>query len=80
MINEIFAPQEANLIKKKIHLSKTAAPDFVFWPQVENGQYSCKSGYHFFKEQKTGSSASVPPDPAQSLWKKKYGLLMFQIR
>jgi len=46
MIDGIFAPQEAELIKR-IPLAKNAAKDSVFWPRVENGQYSCKSRYQF---------------------------------
>ena len=46
MIDGIFAPQKAELIKR-IPLAKNAATDSVFWPRVENGQYSCKSGYQF---------------------------------
>ena len=63
MIDRIFAPQEADLIKK-IPLAKTAVIDSVFWPRVENGQYSCKSGYHFLKDQDAGFALTAPPDLA----------------
>ena len=61
MIDESFAPQEADLIKK-IPLVKHATTDSVFWPMVEDGQYSCKSGYRFLKEEGAGLSLEAQPD------------------
>lgn len=73
MIDGIFAPQEADLIKR-IPLAKNAATDLVFWPRIENGQYSCKSGYQLLKDQDAGFTLPAPPDPAQSLSKKIWAL------
>ena len=72
MMDGIFAPQEAGLIKR-IPLAKNAATNSLFWPRVENGQYSCKSGFQFLKDQDASFTHPAPPDPAQSLWKKNLG-------
>ena len=72
MIDGIFAPQEVGLIKR-IPLAKNAATNLVFWPRIENGQYSCKFGYQFLEDQDAGFTLPAPPDPAQSLWKKNLG-------
>ena len=83
MIEGIFAPQEADLIKKKkiyiyiyinIPLTKQAATDLMFWPMVEDGQYSFKSGYRFLKEEEAGLSLEAPPESAQHLWRKIWSL------
>lgn len=73
MIDGIFIPLEADLIKK-IHLSKNAIADWVFWPLVQNGQYSRKSGYWFLKEEEAGFSIDEPPVYEQKLWKNIWSL------
>lgn len=59
MVDGLFIPQEAKIIKK-IPLSKCAADDSVFWPL--NGQYSCKYGYWFPKEEENSFRHKEPPD------------------
>ena len=44
MIDGIFIPQEAEIIKKN-PLSKNDVADSIFWLLAQNGQYSCKAGY-----------------------------------
>ena len=48
MINGIFTPLEAELIKA-IPLSQCEADDSLFWPFTNNGIYTSKSGYRFLK-------------------------------
>ena len=45
-----FAPQEADLIKK-ISLAWVEYDDSIFWPWAKDGCYTCKSSYHFLKEE-----------------------------
>ena len=48
MINGIFTPLEAELIKA-IPLSQCEAADNLFWPFTNNGIYTSKSKYRFLK-------------------------------
>ena len=50
MIDGIFAPQEAEIIKT-IPLALFKFDDILFWPFSKDGKYTCKSGYHFQKEE-----------------------------
>ncbi|XP_075650032.1 uncharacterized protein LOC142620559 [Castanea sativa] len=49
MVNEIFAPQEAEEIKN-IPLAREATEESLYWPWEHDGRFSCKSGYRFLKE------------------------------
>ena len=49
MVDGIFAPQEAEEIKN-IPLARNETEDTMFWPWEHDGNYSCKSGYRFLKE------------------------------
>ena len=44
-----FAPQEAEEIKN-IPLAREATEDSLYWPWEHNRRFSCKSRYHFLKE------------------------------
>ena len=48
MIDGIFTPMEADLIKA-IPLSLCEAEDTLFWPFTNNGIYNSKSEYRFLK-------------------------------
>ena len=48
LIDGLFSPQEAKLIKS-IPLSRCVAKDTLFWPFTSNRVYSSKSGYKFLK-------------------------------
>ena len=50
IIDGLFVPDEAVLIKK-IPLSKHPTEDKLYWPWIQNGQYSCKSEYRFLKSE-----------------------------
>lgn len=43
-IDGVFVPKEAELIKN-IPLSRMEGADGIFWPFMQKGEYSCKSGY-----------------------------------
>ena len=49
MIDGIFLPQEAEIIKK-IPLAVTTSADYLVWSYSQDGNYSCKSRYRFLKE------------------------------
>ena len=61
MIDGIFIPQEAELIKK-IPLSWFEVDDSLFWPLSPNGQYSCKLGHRFLREEVDFNRLEEPPD------------------
>ncbi|KAL0004551.1 hypothetical protein SO802_012112 [Lithocarpus litseifolius] len=73
MIDGIFIPQEAELIKK-IPLSRCEADDSLFWPWSPNGQYSCKLGYRFLREEEDFNRLEEPPDYEKGLWKAVWAL------
>ena len=50
MIDGIFAPQEAEIIKTT-PLALFKSDDILFWPFSKDGKYTCKSDYHFQKEE-----------------------------
>ena len=62
---------EANVeIIKKIPLSQLAIDDVLYWPSSSNGDYSCKSGYKFLKEEVEQLDINwVPPLRDKNLWK-----------
>ena len=73
MIDGIFIPQEAELIKR-IPLSRFEANDSIFWPLSQNGQYSCKLGYRFLREKVDFNRLEEPPDYEKGLWKVVWNL------
>ena len=50
VIDGIFSPEEAAIIKK-IPLSRRVVEDVLVWPYTQDGQYTCKTGYRFLKEE-----------------------------
>lgn len=59
LVDGIFAPDEAEVIKK-ILLARVASDDLL-WPWSQDGKYSSKSGYHFLKgEADLGSRLHSP--------------------
>ena len=75
LISSAFNQDECELIKQ-IQLSKTPAKDALFWPFVQSGKYSAKSGYFFLKQEvctsATPSQQSL--DPSITAWKKIWNL------
>ena len=57
-------------IIKRILLSQLAADDVLYWPFSSNGDYSCKSGYRFLKDEAEQLDTNrVPPLRDKNLWK-----------
>ena len=50
LISSAFNQDVCELIQQ-IQLSKTLAEDALFWPFVQSGNYSAKSGYFFLKQE-----------------------------
>ena len=51
VIDGIFFPQEAEIIKKIPLAWVDYNKDVIYWPLSPNGVYACKSGYRFLKEE-----------------------------
>ena len=73
MIDAIFIPQEAEIIKK-IPLSKNDVANSIFWLLAQNGQYSCKAAYGFLKEEDASPIRDEPPVYEEGLWKEIWSL------
>ena len=56
LIDGIFSFEEAELIKK-IPLSRMDVEDVLIWPHLQDGQYSCKLGYRFLKDEEAMDNA-----------------------
>ena len=48
LLPNLFTQMEADLITQ-IPLGRTTSEDSLFWPYVQTGQYTTKSGYYFLK-------------------------------
>ena len=73
MVDGIFAPQEAEEIKN-IQLARNETEDTMFWPWEHDGSYSCKTGYHFLKEDEVGFQMAENQDQDKGLWEKIWAL------
>ena len=70
LVDGLFVIEDANLIKK-ITLSRNAAEDNLYWPYTPSGNYSCKSGYKFLKEEvELQSNPQTPPICEKRVWKE----------
>ena len=61
-------------IIKKIPLSKNDVADSIFWLSAQNGQYSCKAGYQFLKEEDADPINDEAPIYEKGLWKQIWSL------
>ena len=69
IVDGLFVEANAEIIKK-IPLSQLAIDDVLYWPSLSNGDYSCKSGYRFLKEEVEQLDTNrVPPLRDKNLWK-----------
>ena len=68
LIDGIVSHEEAALIKK-IPLSRMDAEDVLIWPHSQDGQYSCKSGYRFLKDEEALEIAQDDVRTDSKLWK-----------
>ena len=73
MVDEIFAPQEAEEIKN-IPLARKEIEDTLYWPWEQDGRYSCKTGYRFLKEDEVGFPVAENQDHEKEIWKKIWAL------
>ena len=73
MIDGIFSQEEAAIIKK-IPLSRRVNEDVPIWPYTNDGQYTCKTGYWFLKEEAKMDFVQVDSGADSSLWKGIWSL------
>ena len=73
LIDGIFAPQEAEIIKK-IPLSHKESEDILYWPFTYDGHYTCKSGYHFLKAKAALAPIEIEPNRDKELWRGVWSL------
>ena len=75
LISSAFNQDECQLIQQ-IQLSKTSAEDALFWPFVQSGKYSAKSGYFILKQEVCMSATPSQQlmDPSITAWKKIWNL------
>ena len=71
----LFSHDEALEIRK-IQLSQQSSEDALFWPYVQSGAYSAKSGYYFLKTEVRMSAPSKNQASVQtkSLWRRIWKL------
>ena len=57
---------------KKIPLSRNVVEDTLYWPYFTSGNYSCRSGYRFLKEESEmqANPQSAPPIHDKQVWKE----------
>ncbi|KAK9997383.1 hypothetical protein SO802_022069 [Lithocarpus litseifolius] len=72
-LSTALSPFEADLVQK-ITLSRGQSMDVLFWPFVQSGIYSVKSGYYFLKSEiRTATQAQAitdqPKPPWNRIWK-----------
>ena len=78
LVDGIFVEEDAELIKK-IPLSRTVKEDVLYWPYSSNGEYSCKTGYRFLKEEaELMDTERVPPLREKKLWKTIWAMRVSQ--
>ena len=73
LIDGIFSPEEAALIKK-IPLSRRVAEDVLVWPYTQDGHYTCKTGYRFLKEEAEEDSVQLDLGTDTRRWKGIWSL------
>ena len=64
----LSAQEEADAVMK-IPLPRIAKEDVLFWPFSSDGEYSCKLGYKFLKEEADQNFAQSQPSLDSQLWK-----------
>ena len=70
MVDGLFVEEDAKLIKK-IPLSRHVTKDTLYWPYSTSGNYTCKSGYRFLKEEEElHLNSQTPPIYHKRVWKE----------
>ena len=67
VIDGIFSQEEAAIIKK-IPLSHEVVEDVLICPFIQDGQYTCKTGYRFLKEEAELDYVQVDSGMDTNLW------------
>ena len=73
MLEGVLIPVEAELAKK-IPFARSQTEDSLFWPFTADGQYNCKSVYHFLKELETEVEEGTQSDLDKKFWKSIWSL------
>lgn len=71
MLDGLFIPQEADIIRS-IPLACVDAKEKLYWPLFQDGQYTCKSGLCFLKEELVPQR--TPSSHETQLWKGLWSL------
>ena len=71
-----FFPKRKQQLLKKIPLCRRVAEDVLTWPHTQDGQYTCKSGYRFLKEEAELGYMQEASVSNSTLWK---GIWFLQI-
>ena len=70
MVDGLFVEEDAKLIKK-IPLSRHVTKNTLYWPFSTSGNYTCKSGYRFLKEEEElHLNSQTPPIYHKRVWKE----------
>ena len=73
MVDGLFTAQEADTIKN-IPLAGVETDDTLYWPLTHDGQYTCKSGYRFRKEEIEPEHQRLPSPEETQLWRHLWSL------
>ena len=73
VVDGLFIPEEVEIIVK-IPLARVAAEDVLYWPYSIDGNYSCKSGYRFLKEEPDIGLSQQPSSRDKQFWKAIWSL------
>ena len=73
LIDGLFVPKEAELVKK-IPLSRNSVDDKMFWPWIQSGAYTCKSGYRFLKMEDEEDGMEEVQNGEKAVWQSIWGL------
>ena len=69
----VLIPVEVELALK-IPLARSQPDDSLIWPYTANGQYNCKSGYHFLKDLENKAEQNTQSELDKKLWKNIWSL------
>ena len=75
ILSTALSPTEADLVQK-ITISSGQPEDILFWPFIQSGIYSVKSGYYFLKSEtrSTVTQTQASPDHPKPPWNRIWNL------
>ena len=59
LLPNLFSQMELDQLAQ-IPLTRTTSEDSLFWPYVQSGQYTTKSGYYFLKTEVLDGELAIP--------------------